>query len=189
MSTKRSVYLSYLLRHKPEVANLQLDGEGWCDLKQLLANTDFTIAELEDIVAKDAKQRYSFTYWTMGGDGELPLTREPTHIRANQGHSTTDVKLTFKSAVPPVILYHGSDARVMPTILKEGLKAMNRHHVHLSADLEVAKSVGGRRKRGFVVYEIDVKAMLADGIKFFISDNGVWLVDAVSAKYLTRTIE
>jgi putative RNA 2'-phosphotransferase len=180
MSTKRSVYLSYLLRHKPETAHLTLDKDGWCDLKQLLANTDFTLEELEDIVAKDAKQRYSF--WPAA------LASAPTHIRANQGHSTTDVKLTFTKAVPPIVLYHGSDARVMPTILKDGLKAMNRHHVHLSADLEVAKSVGGRRKRGFVVYEVNAKAMLADGIEFFISDNGVWLVDAVPAKYLTKTL-
>lgn len=179
MSTKRSVYLSYLLRHNPRSANLTLDTEGWCKVTQLTANTDFTEVELREIVEVDAKQRYSLLKHE---GGEL-------YVRANQGHSIAEVKLIFKKAVPPVILYHGSDARVMPTILKEGLKAMNRHHVHLSADLEVAKSVGGRRRRGFVVYEVDAKSMLADGIEFFLSDNGVWLTDVVPAKYLTRTIE
>ena len=80
---ERSKLLSYLLRHKPEKANLTLDREGWCDVDQLLANTDFTEIELKDIVASDTKGRYSFS---PGG----------LLVRANQGHSTDKVQLTFK---------------------------------------------------------------------------------------------
>jgi putative RNA 2'-phosphotransferase len=93
--------------------------------------------------------------------------------------------MTFKVGVPPVRLYHGAGQVVLDEILKSGLKPMSRHHVHLSKDLETAEQVGGRRRSGYVILEVDAKAMLADGIKFYISENGVWLVDHVPAKYLS----
>jgi putative RNA 2'-phosphotransferase len=177
----RSKYLSFLLRHRPEAANLALDKEGWCSIQQLVQNTDFTIAELVQIVREDKKTRYSFEP-ALGVC--LQSGEQPTSIRANQGHSTGDVKLSFKAVTPPVKLYHGADNTVLKKILKDGLLPMSRHHVHLSGDIETAESVGGRRRHGFVVLEIDAKAALADGLKFFISENGVYLAEHVPSKYL-----
>lgn len=169
---ERSKYLSYILRHKPEKAKLTLDREGWVLLSELTKNTDFTHAELHAIVKADEKGRYSIDGW-------------PEKIRANQGHSTSEVSLNFTVAVPPVHLYHGTVNGIVPTILKEGLKPMTRHHVHLSAEIGTARNVGGRRKGVVEILQVDCKTMLADGHKFFLSDNGVWLVPAVPAKYLT----
>jgi putative RNA 2'-phosphotransferase len=170
-SNERSKFLSYLLRHAPEKANLTLNKEGWCLIDQLLANTDFTEAELMAIVSEDKKGRYSFDAFA-------------TSIRANQGHSTSEVRITFKSEVPPTVLYHGTHDGAADNILKVGLQPMSRHHVHLSADLDTARNVGGRRRRGIVVFEVDAKTMLANGYKFFLSDNGVWLVDSVPPPFL-----
>jgi putative RNA 2'-phosphotransferase len=167
---KRSVWLALLLRHKPEQANLTLDKEGWVTMEQLTTNTDFTEPELREIVKADEKGRYS-------------IAESPTRIRANQGHSTK-VDLTFKSVVPPVVLYHGTPVDACVVIKREGLKPMSRHHVHLSGDTETAAKVGGRRGK-FAVLVIDAKSMLSDGLKFFISDNGVYLVDHVPPKYIT----
>lgn len=150
---ERSKYLSYLLRHKPEAANLTLNKQGWCSLEQLTSNTDFGFAEICQIVAADSKSRYSF-------DDENP--HRATAIRANQGHSTKHVRITFDKAVPPTVLYHGTT--------------------------DTAKDVGGRRKRDLVVLRIDAKQMLADGVEFFRSENGVWLVSAVAAKYITQEV-
>ncbi len=163
-----SVFLSYLLRHAPEKANLTLDSEGWCDLKTLLDNTEFTVEQLRDIVDTDSKGRYTMT---------------ETHIRANQGHSTKGVSITFEKKVPPPILYHGTPTRHVLTIMKEGIKKMDRHHVHLSADTATAKAVGGRRG-SFAVLTISTKEMVRDGMEFFLSDNGVWLTDYVDPKYI-----
>ena len=163
--------MSYLLRHKPETANLTLDKEGWCSVAQLMANTGILHGELLDIVKTDSKGRYS-------------LSADLTMIRANQGHSTKVVDLTFKSAVPPTVLYHGTTEAAYEKIKKQGLLPMKRHHVHLSSDRETATHVGARRN-GTVLLIVDAKQMLADGIKFFISENGVWLVPAVSTKYLS----
>lgn len=176
---ERSKYLSYLLRHKPEAVGLTLDREGWCSILELLEKTDFTYDELVDIVTTDEKQRYEFAPEL----GSVTALRYEA-IRASQGHSTSQVRMTFKTAVPPTVLYHGTVDTTQDVILKQGLKPMNRHHVHLSADLNTAETVGGRRKGGTVVFEVDAKSMVADGIKFFISENGVWLVDAVAPKYL-----
>lgn len=182
---ERSKYLSYLLRHNPGAAKLTLDREGWCGIDALIKNTDFTIDELIEIVEKDEKRRYSFKYWEMA-DAGIPHVREPTHIRANQGHSTSEVRMSFKTMVPPTVLYHGTTSLNTEVIMREGLKPMSRHHVHLTENLNTAKSVGGRRRGVTTVFTVDTARMLADGFTFFISENDVWLVDMVPAKYLTE---
>jgi len=40
------------------------------------------------------------------------------------------------AAVPPATLFHGTIARNLAKIRTEGLKPMNRRHVHLSPDVE-----------------------------------------------------
>lgn len=165
----RSKFLSYVLRHHPEKINLKLDKDGWADIESLCKLSDFTLSELETIVSNDEKTRYSIK------DGK---------IRANQGHSTDKVNVIFKSAVPPVILYHGTNIECVSVILKQGLLPMSRHYVHLTSDLSTAKSVGGRRKSGFAILEIDAKTMYNDGCTFYLSENNVWLVKEVSPKYI-----
>ncbi|HEY1784673.1 MAG TPA: RNA 2'-phosphotransferase, partial [Pirellulales bacterium] len=71
----------------------------------------------------------------------------------------------------------------LDAILAEGLKKMARHDVHLSGDVQTATKVGQRRGRP-VILVIDSAAMTADGYKFRLSENGVWLTDHVPAKYL-----
>ena len=61
---------------------------------------------------------------------------------------------------------------------------MDRQYVHLSADVETAIKVGSRRGKP-VVLRVDCAAMKRDGYEFFISDNGVWLMKEVPAKYLS----
>jgi len=167
--TERSKYLAYILRHNPASANLTLSSEGWVRIELLVKNTDFTFEELDEIVKNDSKGRYTIF------DGL---------IRANQGHSTDTVDLTFKKVVPPVSLYHGTTVNAWESIKKQGLMPMSRHHVHLSGDIATAQIVADRRKQDTVILRVDAKQMLADGLEFFRSENGVYLVGAVPAKYL-----
>ncbi len=62
---------------------------------------------------------------------------------------------------------------------------MNRHHVHLSADVKTASTVGKRHGK-LVIFTIDTHAMIADGHQFYQSDNGVWLIDSVPVKYISE---
>jgi len=173
---KISKYLSKHLRHQPERLGLQLQPGGWIRVRDLLAacqRHNFPIAqtELEEVVAKNDKQRFSFD-----ATGTL--------IRANQGHSV-EVDLQLKSTVPPQILYHGTGKQSVPLILKSGLKKMSRHHVHLSAEINTAKRVGARH--GYpVVFQVNAEAMHRAGFSFYCSENNVWLVDRVPPEYLQK---
>jgi len=110
------------------------------------------------------------------------VTYKYTKIRANQGHSI-DVDVELKEARPPEYLYHGTVDRFINSIKAEGLKHQSRIYVHLSADKNTALKVGGRRGKP-VILLIDADKMYADGYKFYLSENGVWLTDCVPAEYL-----
>ena len=91
--------------------------------------------------------------------------------------------LQLKESVPPELLYHGTVARFLPSIHETGLIRGNRHHVHLSKDVETARKVGARRGQP-VILKVDAGRMHRDGHKFYVSVNGVWLTDSVLPEYL-----
>ena len=160
--------LSYLLRHAPQTAGLALEPGGWAPLAPVLAHLKVTRAQVERVVANNNKQRF-----TLDGD----------RVRANQGHSV-EVDLRLPLTVPPAQLYHGTHPGVLDAIRREGLRAMQRHHVHLSRDLETARQVGARRGAP-VILTVRSGAMYDAGHSFYRSDNGVWLVEAVPPEFLT----
>ncbi|MEV8524538.1 MULTISPECIES: RNA 2'-phosphotransferase [unclassified Streptomyces] len=171
-TVKVSKYLSKHLRHQPERIGLALDPNGWVEIDVLLRAAaahrfPITRAELDHVVATNDKRRFA-----VRGD----------RIRASQGH-TVAVDLGLPPAEPPAYLYHGTVARNLEAIRSEGLRPMDRHHVHLSTDRETAGQVGARRGRP-VVLSVDAGAMHRAGHVFHVSANGVWLTDAVPPEYL-----
>lgn len=170
---KLSVFISLVLRHKPDAAGIVLDEHGWANVEELLVGINETGRKidmdiLEEIVATDNKQRYSFN-------------QDKTMIRANQGHSIP-VDVELKEQEPPEFLYHGTATRFLDAILNDGLKPMSRLYVHLSTDIETALKVG-KRHGDPVVLEIYSGDMYKDGHKFYLSENGVWLTKKVDVKY------
>jgi putative RNA 2'-phosphotransferase len=173
---KVSKYLAKHLRHQPERLGLTLHPGGWVRVDELLAactaaGFEVSRPELEEVVARSDKQRFSFD-----DSGAL--------IRANQGHSVP-IDLALEAVHPPDVLYHGTGAGSVDAILREGLRAMGRHHVHLSSDVETARRVGARHGRP-VVLAIDTATMAAHGHVFFRSANGVWLTELVPSSVITR---
>jgi putative RNA 2'-phosphotransferase len=174
MSKEISKKLCYVLRHLPDSIGIALDAAGWVAVDALLAalarsGTTLARAELERIVVTNDRRRFAFS-----ADGSM--------IRAVQGHSTP-VTLGHPAAAPPELLYHGTVARFLPDILRDGLKPGARHDVHLSPDEATARRVGARRGRP-VILVIDAVAMHHDGHVFRIADNGVWLIPHVPPRYL-----
>jgi putative RNA 2'-phosphotransferase len=169
---QQSKYLSYILRHKPESIGVTMDENGWVKIGELIMKSDpkmnLSIGVIVLIAHEDEKQRYSI--------------RDGGFIRANQGHSIK-VDLQLKKAVPKTNLYHATALNSYRTILKEGLKKMRRHHVHLSDNKDTALEVG-RRRGAHALLIIDARKMVADGIEFFLSENKVWLTDYVDPKYI-----
>lgn len=172
-----SRFLCYLLRHDPEAENLSMDKNGWVNADQLIEVVrkvkcpDFDRAALDDIVATDNKQRYSYSE-----DGRF--------IRTNQGHSVAvDVELPV--ARPPEYLWHGTCKDFVESIDRTGLSPQSRLHVHLSADIDTARNVGVRHGEPFI-YRVRSGDMARAGYTFYRSVNGVWLTDAVPAEYLEK---
>ncbi len=171
---KLSVFISLVLRHNPDAAGIKLDEHGWANVDELIEGIKNTGRQidmdvLEEIVRTDNKQRYSFN-------------ENKTLIRANQGHSIP-VDVELEEQQPPQYLYHGTADRFLDSIITEGLKPMNRLYVHLSKDEETAVKVGKRHGKP-VVLKIKAEEMWKDGIKFYLSQNGVWLTKYVDKKYI-----
>ena len=87
--------------------------------------------------------------------------------------------------MPPEILYHGTGEKYVEMIDAEGLIPKSRLYVHLSLDEETAIKVGSRHGRP-VLYKVKSGEMHRDGVVFYRSVNGVWLVKAVPVKYLEK---
>ncbi|MBB4113104.1 putative RNA 2'-phosphotransferase [Rhizobium sp. BK226] len=173
LETEVSKYMSYVLRHAPDAAGLTLDGEGWVSFdaleKALASKFDVSRADIIEIVENNPKKRF---------------TLADNRIRANQGHSV-DVDLALNQVEPPAALFHGTSLANWQSIEREGLKKMQRHHVHLSADVDTAKIVAMRRKGEYIILRVDAARMFSEGHSFFVSDNGVWLAESVPVQYLS----
>ncbi len=93
------------------------------------------------------------------------------------------VDVELEESQPPQYLYHGTADRFLDFIMGEGVKPMSRLYVHLSKDEETAVKVGQRHGKP-VVLKIKAEEMWKDGIKFYLSQNGVWLTKHVDTKYI-----
>ncbi|QYG07486.1 RNA 2'-phosphotransferase [Janthinobacterium sp. PAMC25594] len=170
-----SKFLSLILRHSPEKIGLALDAQGWADIGQLLAlaarhGRRLSREQLDDVVARDSKTRYA-------------ISDDGLRIRANQGHSLATVDIALPPATPPAMLYHGTASRFVEAIRAAGLLPGARNHVHLSASRETAVAVGARHGKP-VVLTVAAAAMQAQGHVFYVSDNGVWLTQAVPQVFI-----
>lgn len=170
-----SVFISLILRHRPETIGISLDEHGWAKVNELIEGINKTkdykidFNTLQEIVRTDNKQRYSFN-------------EDKTKIRANQGHSI-NVDVELKEAEPPELLFHGTGEQFVPSIRREGLKPKSRLYVHLSKDRETAEKVGARHGKPHVFFVCSGR-MYKAGYKFYLSENGVWLTKAVPPEYL-----
>ena len=176
--TKTSKYISLILRHKPETIGITLDANGWANVQDIIKGVNKThkldMEMLEEIVATDDKQRYSFN-------------EDKTMIRANQGHSI-DVDVELEESIPPNCLWHGTGEKYVESIDVEGLIPKSRLYVHLSFNMKNAIDVG-KRHGVPVIYLIDSAKMYEDGFKFYKSKNDVWLTKRVPVEYFQTKIK
>jgi putative RNA 2'-phosphotransferase len=165
-------YMSKLLRHDPE--ELPMNGQGYVEVSDLLEKLSIEKEDLDWIVENNNKKRFSYN-------------EDETLIRANQGHNKNlNVKVEMEEAPRMEILYHGTATENVPYIMKDGLISKSRQHVHLSKDVETAKQVGSRHSKNITILKIDSARMRGDGIKIWISANGVYLTDLVDPKYISK---
>ncbi|KAG8835595.1 hypothetical protein FRC17_002187 [Serendipita sp. 399] len=112
------------------------------------------------------------------------------YIRANQGHSLKVEELELKeiqdaSEIPVAI--HGTTLEAWKAIAQRGLSVMGRNHAHLASGM-VGQSgvISGMRKSSQVLIYIDTERAIGDGIKFFLSQNGVILTPGNEEGFLPK---
>lgn len=174
-AAKISKFLSFVLRHKPEEIGLTMDQNGWVRVDELLEKSKahgevFSFEQLKYVVDTNAKKRFAFS-------------DDFKNIRASQGHSV-EIDLGKKAVRPPDILFHGTAQQHEQKILATGILKMDRTHVHLSAAVETAITVGRRHGKP-IVFVVDSGKMFGKH-DFFLSDNGVWLTDFVPAEFIRK---
>jgi putative RNA 2'-phosphotransferase len=172
--TRTSKFMSLVLRHKPEVAGVRLDANGYVVVETLLRalhrnGHKIDRKSLDELVETNDKKRFAYD-------------ETGTLIRAVQGHSR-EVDLGYAPATPPDVLFHGTVDRFLASIRSEGLKPRGRQFVHLSGDHDTAVAVGQRRGKP-VILTIDTAAMHRQGHVFYLASNGVWLTEAVPPGFI-----
>ncbi|KAL6217615.1 hypothetical protein ACLB2K_010832 [Fragaria x ananassa] len=131
-----------------------------------------TVHEIKEAVRRDNKQRFTL----LEENGEIL-------IRANQGHSTTIVEI--ERLLKPILSFekvsvcvHGTYRKNWDSILESGLKCMTRLHVHFASGLPTdGEVISGMRRDVNILIFLDIRNALAEGIKFYISDNKVILTE------------
>lgn len=170
-----SKFLSFVLRHQPDAIGITLDSEGWADMAALIAaaardGKQLDRALIEAVVAGSDKKRFA-------------ISDDGLRIRAVQGHSTQSVDIQYSEKAAPEVLYHGTATRFLASIRNDGLRPGSRQYVHLSQDEQTAVAVGQRHGKP-VVLSVKAQRMREQGFKFYQADNGVWLTEAVPARFL-----
>ncbi|MBY9079188.1 RNA 2'-phosphotransferase [Paenibacillus sp. HN-1] len=174
MEKSLSKMMTMILRHTPEEFGVDLDsGDGSCPVGVLLEAIQaqpkwawVSQEDIEQVVRNSEKQRFEI------GDGR---------IRARYGHSHD--KVGYTPGEPPAILYHGTNKKALPTILKEGLSPMSRQYVHLSEGTHFAELAGSRRGE-LVILKVDTPSARQMGATFYYAGNEVWLADRVPMESL-----
>ena len=182
-STNTSIYLSYVLRHNPDLIKLDMDRHGWVDVAQLISNVNaagqhtISVDVLREIVDTDSKGRYR-----LSSDGKK--------IKACQGHSIPWVEPELEPMLPPQFLYQGTNTESLKAIMESGaIQRMGRHAVHMQADIEKAwKSAKRWKGKKPVVIKIAAAELAETGVVFGKSENDVWCCYEVPTSFFADVI-
>jgi len=181
-----SKLLSYILRHDPESVGLELDSEGWVEVEALVEaiRTRWRYKELYSwlqplhviaVTATDPKGRFELRNGA---------------IRARYGHSRRlRITISYPEEKTLKILYHGTSMNCAERILKEGIKPMNRHFVHLTTSVDEACIVGSRHsKLNPVAIVVDAECVRKYG-KIFRASPKVFLTKFVEPKCIVEVVK
>lgn len=169
--TSISKSVSYQLRH----SDIAMDSAGWANVEDLLARIKTSPTILQRVIDANNKKRFE-------------LSADGSRIRAVQGHSTTQVSDEgMEGSWEPVdpqglSFYHGTMRRNVPSILLNGIRSMERTHVHLAAE---KNSSVGKRHNVDALIEVSGDKLAESGIPVFRAPNGVILAKTVPPSAIT----
>lgn len=169
--------LALVLRHAPEKFDLEMDINGWIDIKDIIrqfkkGNKRFHWLRPHHFTAiaeTDPKGRYEVRGNT---------------IRATYGH-TVEIELDLPTDNIPDALYFPCDPEQAENLLEVGISPSGRAHVHLSATIRNAAEAGHVHFKLPTILEVDTAQMHAAGETIWHAGVTVYLTENVPAQYLT----
>ena len=169
--------LALVLRHAPEKFELEMDINGWIDIKDIIrqfkkGNKRFHWLRPHHFTAiaeTDPKGRYEVRGNT---------------IRATYGH-TVEIELDLPTDNIPDALYFPCDPEQAENLLEVGISPSGRAHVHLSATIRNAAEAGHVHFKLPTILEVDTAQMYAAGETIWHAGVTVYLTENVPAQYLT----
>jgi putative RNA 2'-phosphotransferase len=166
------------LRHFPEKFGLQMDEQGFVNLRDFIAalrthQRRFHWIRPHHIIAiieTDPKGRYQVS-------NDL--------IRATYGH-TLDLDLRLPTENIPDRLFYPTTPEEADIILETGLKPSDRKLVHLSRTYQDAFAAGSVRTDAPIILVIDARKAIEDGLEIQKAGKTVFLAREVPPAYLKR---
>ena len=172
-----SMALCYMLRHGARLGSITIDAKGWVSMSDTVdylngrppkGRRKVTQKEIREMVACNDKQRFEILDSVVRG----PL------IRASHGHSISGIEADIELVSPVELPYavHGTYWTAWAKIKHEGLRIMNRNHIHLTTGPPDDQAVvSGMRPSCQVLVWVDLLKAEAAGVLFYRSSNGVIL--------------
>jgi putative RNA 2'-phosphotransferase len=167
--------MTFLLRHKPEAGELDLDDEGWADIGDLavavsrLLKLDVAHDQITHVAHEGAVRRFEVA------SGRIRAFAKADEAPAKQ----------HKRVVPPDILYHATSRDAVEEIRATGrLEAGPDRYVYLSGNEAQAWRAAHRSKSSSpaAVLYVDAARARRHGVRFFRHRrNGLYLSTSISA--------
>lgn len=169
--------LALVLRHAPEKFDLEMDINGWIDLRDIVKKFKdgrgrqhwLRPHHLTAISETDTKGRYEV---------------RANMMRATYGH-TVEIELDLPTNDIPDSLYYPSDPEEVDNLIDVGISPGNRSHVHLSASIRSAAEAGRVHHNSPAIIEVDTARMVASGETIWHAGVTVFLTDSVAGEYLS----
>lgn len=170
--------LALVLRHAPEKFDLEMDINGWIDIK--------------DIIRQFKEARGKRFHWLRPHhftaisetDGKGRYEVRGNTIRATYGH-TVEIELDLPTDNIPDALYFPCDPNEAANILDVGISPGGRSHVHLSASIRSAAEAGHVHFSLPTILEVDTAQMHAAGETIWHAGITVYLCESVPSQYLS----
>ena len=169
--------LALVLRHAPEKFELEMDINGWIDVRDIVRKFKagrrrqhwLRPHHISAISETDPKGRYEVR-------GNM--------MRATYGH-TVEIELDLPSSNIPDSLYYPCDPGVAENLMEIGISPGDRSHVHLSATIRSAAEAGRFHHSDPCIIEVDTARMTASGETIWHAGVTVFLTDAVAGEFLS----
>ena len=170
--------LALALRHAPEKFDLEMDINGWIDIKDIIRQ-----------FKKSNERRY---HWLRPHHFRAISETDPKGryevrgnvIRATYGHSL-EIELDLPTDNIPTSLFYPCSPEEAENLLEVGISPSGRSHVHLSATVRSAAEAGKVHHSRPTILEVDTASMVASGETVWHAGVTVYLADSVAGEYLT----